>query len=265
MRTSVGAVVVLLGALVLVGCAGSRGAPSGEAAFEPAEVADAADCAVRDAVEATGAGGGDGLPPAPAAGAVPDGFQPVAAVQCRVTVTMHPDPPAPTLLPDLSVPLDPDPPAATSLPDLSVPPDPGTGPGAEPGVPPAGPEAGTEAGVEAGPEAGAGAADPQADTGAAQPSTGTEPTAPVGTVDAVRLEGDLGPLLAQLRRPDVAPVPDQACMAMFQVVPLLYLVDADGRAVHVRWPTDSCGFLLDGAIESLSGLHETARTVVPLS
>ncbi|MBD7917971.1 hypothetical protein H9657_06725 [Cellulomonas sp. Sa3CUA2] len=184
--------------VLLTACAG----PS--TSTPPAEIADAADCAVRETLAALGTGDGEGLPAAPRAGRVPEGFAPVAAVECR--------------MPEVRVLPAPEPPQVLEPGDLPV-------PGGE--------------------------------------DLGTPP--PAGTsVDVVRLGGDLGPLLAQLARRDVPARPDQACMAMFEVVPVLYLLDADDRAVHVRWPTDACGFLLDGAREALAGLRETGRTTVSL-
>lgn len=196
----VGAVGALAVLLVLAGCAGSAppggeptaGGPSPSPSdarttpavtatpVGPAEVVDAAGCVVREAVAAFGTATGEGLPAASRAGTVPDGFVPVAAVECRLPVT---------------------------------------------------------------PEGG----DPEATA-----------------LDVVRLEGDLAPLRAQLERPDVPEEPDQACIAMFEAVPVLYLVDGDGRAVRVAWPTDACGFLLDGARASVEALTEVGHTVVAL-
>ncbi|MBO3088056.1 hypothetical protein [Cellulomonas dongxiuzhuiae] len=186
--------------MLLTACAGPATGTS------PAEIADAADCAVRETLAAFGTGGGEDLPAAPRAGRVPEGFAPVAAVECRMPeVRVLPAPEPPQILE----------PGASSLEDAAPAPVP---------VPPTG-----------------------------------------ASVDVVRLEGDLGPLLAQLARRDVPARPDQACMAMFEVVPVLYLLDADDRAVRVRWPTDACGFLLEGAREGLAGLRETGRTTVSLS
>ena len=186
--------VVVAALAVLAGCAGAASADR-----PAAEIADAADCAVREALAGRGTGGGDGLPAAPRAGSVPDGFEPVAAVECRMSVEVAPAP-EPRPVPDATAPDEP------------------TGP------------------------------------------------APAGTpVDVVRLEGDLGRLLEQLRRPDVPAEPGQVCMAMFEVVPVLYLVDADDRAVRVQWPTGSCGFLLDGARAAVDALEVTSRSTVTVA
>jgi hypothetical protein len=47
---------------------------------------------------------------------------------------------------------------------------------------------------------------------------------------------------------------------MWESQPQVYLVDADGRAVRVRWPSDVCGLLLDGVTRPLGAL-EVVRTV----
>lgn len=189
--------------LVLSGCAGVA-VPGAAPTPDAAEVVDAADCAVEATFDGYGTGFGD-LPPGPRAGAVPDGFEPAAAVECRVSWEFVEEP--------------------VPAPDLAVP-------------------------------GGTGTATPDV-TGAPVPDPGA-------VVDVVRLDGDLVPLLDQLRRPDVVPQPDQACVAMVEFTPVLYLVDADGRAVRVQWPTDACGFLLDGARESLAELRETTTATLTL-
>lgn len=192
---------------VLTACAGST-PPAGDAS--PAEVADAADCAVRETLAAFGTGGGEDLPAASRAGSVPDGFEPVAAVECRMPEVVVLPAPEPRQLLE---------PGGTR----TVPPLDDVRPAPAPAVP-----------------------------------------SPDTSVDVVRLEGDLGPLLEQLARPDVPASRDQVCMAMFEVVPVLYLLDADERAVRVRWPRDACGFLLDGARDGLTGLREAGRTTITL-
>lgn len=84
------------------------------------------------------------------------------------------------------------------------------------------------------------------------------------TVVEAELRGDLGPLLAALARPSRQPAPGEACPAMMQLRPEIYLVDADGRAVRAHWPTTGCGFLLDdgapGLLDALDVVRETPRT-----
>jgi hypothetical protein len=79
-------------------------------------------------------------------------------------------------------------------------------------------------------------------------------------VTAVRLEGDLAPLLAVLARQDEQARADQACPLPFIVKPQVYLVDARGGAVRVRWPTDACGFLFAGASDPLGELTAVGST-----
>jgi len=89
------------------------------------------------------------------------------------------------------------------------------------------------------------------------------PDRPAATVVEAELRGDLGPLLAALARPSHQPLPDQPCPAMWQSQPVIFLVDADGRAVRARWPADACGFLLDGVtrpLDALEVVRETPRT-----
>ncbi|QZN86365.1 hypothetical protein [Cellulomonas sp. C5510] len=82
------------------------------------------------------------------------------------------------------------------------------------------------------------------------------------TVTEVELAGDLGPLLAQLARPSRVAGPDQACTAMWQSQPQVYLVDADGRAVRVQWPSDECGYPLDGVTSPLAVLRAVGTRVL---
>lgn len=89
--------------------------------------------------------------------------------------------------------------------------------------------------------------------------------APVSvTVVEAELRGDLGPLLAALARPSQQPAPGEACPAMMQMRPVIYLLDAEGRAILARWPTTGCGFLLDdgapGLLDALEVVRETTRT-----
>ncbi|WP_143320258.1 hypothetical protein [Cellulomonas iranensis] len=233
---SVAGVVLLLG-----GCAGvtpqAGRAPDGRVARgDAAEVVDSADCAVQEAVAGLGVGGGQGLPAAPRAGAVPDGFVPVAAVECRPGALVLVTGSAPVLVPELGGP-------------------------ALPGVADDGPTVPRRTVEVPLPTGAVEDARTAPDPWATEPS---EPTSPVVRIDAVRLEGDLGPLLAQLRRPDETPRSDQACPAMFEAVPALYLVDTDDRAVRVTWPTDACGFRHDGAAESVAALTEVDRDELTL-
>lgn len=200
-------------ALAIVLPAVLAGGGCGPATARPADAeiaADGPDCTATEVLWGLGLTPPEGHDrPAPAPGAVPAGFDPVAVVHCQGPL----DRPV-TLVepPQLQETLVPDPGDEVDLLPL-----PGPVPDAE------------------------------------QP----EP-APAEVVEA-RLEGDLGALLGVLARPSQVPGPGQACPAMWQSQPQVYLVDGDGRAVRVQWPTDVCGFLLDGVTRPLAAL-EVVRT-----
>ena len=71
------------------------------------------------------------------------------------------------------------------------------------------------------------------------------------------LSGDYGPLLAALaeqsERQDGG-----ACVAMAETIPDLWLVDATGKAVHIEWPHDACGFTKPGVRQALAALTVTS-------
>jgi hypothetical protein len=160
--------------------------------------------------------------PAPAAGSVPADFDPVAVVECRGPLS------------EVEVWSEP---GQLVVPELLEP--------EEDRVEPGGPgEVGLQPGEPGGPALPA----PQ------------EPAAPTPvTVTEVELHGDLAPLLADLARPSRTAGPDQACPAMMEYQPQIYLLDALGRAVRVQWPTDGCRFLLDGVTDGLTALTEVRR------
>lgn len=56
-----------------------------------------------------------------------------------------------------------------------------------------------------------------------------------------RLGGNLDALLAALAEPSDGPRPNRACTADMELVPDLWLLAADGKAMRAVWPTDSCG------------------------
>jgi hypothetical protein len=234
-RTVAGAMCLVL---LASGCSGLLGARPPRPG--PAEVAqDGPDCLADEVLALDGTGGGPpGRPPRPAprTGTVPDGFTPVRVVVCRLELELVAGPP-PEIIPAL-------PPGEWGR----LEPDP--------------------RGVEPEPVPGSGRLTPDTEVPVPLPGDGLTvpggdpPPAPAhdggGTVREVTLEGDLAPLLTALaRRSDRVP-PDQACPAMFEVKPQIYLVDAQGRAVRPQWPVTGCGFLQDGAAELLSELRETS-------
>jgi hypothetical protein len=219
-RRIAGAVLAIALPAVLAG----GGCGPATAAHPDAEVAAAPDCTAADVLWGLGLVPPEGeVRPAPAAGAVPAGFEPVAAVHCRGPL----DGPA-TLVepPVVQETIGPPPPAASAVPR---------------------PDSAGEVDLTD--------LQPEAETGHDAPAA-----RPV-TVTEAWLEGDLRPLLAALDRPSEVPRPDQACPAVWQSQPQVYLVDEDGRAVRVRWPSDVCGSLLGGVTRPLDAL-EVARTQV---
>lgn len=220
------ALAIVLPALVAGGC-------GPESVLPPvAEVADGGpDCLAADVLWSLGLTPPQGYArPGTRPGAVPVDVEPVAVVQCLgpfdLPVTMAGPQPRQTL-----------PTLAPSAADRVVP-----APDAElPLV------VGTPAPVEP--------------PGTSAP--GPVPDQPAATVVEAELRGDLGPLLAALARPSYRPAPDQPCPAIWQSQPVIFLVDAEGRAVRARWPTDACGFLLDGVtrpLDALEVVRETPRT-----
>ena len=81
-------------------------------------------------------------------------------------------------------------------------------------------------------------------------------------VAAVRLEGDLAPLIAELSRSDEAVSARQTCELLFIAKPQIYLVDAQGHAVRVQWPTDICEFVFPSGRAALTALNEVDSTMM---
>lgn len=114
------------------------------------------------------------------------------------------------------------------------------------------------------------------ETATIDPETGAVSKTPDGSVNgiaaefdrlvvrmaAVRLEGDLAPLIGELNRDDETASANEVCILPFIAEPQIYLVDALGDAVRVRWPTDSCGFLLPGGLDALAELNEVDSTMM---
>jgi hypothetical protein len=78
-------------------------------------------------------------------------------------------------------------------------------------------------------------------------------------VEQVRYEGDLTALLAALAEPDDRPPANLACTAEGQIVPPLWLVDADGHAVLVHWPLDVCSKTKGGVNAALQNLTVASK------
>lgn len=84
---------------------------------------------------------------------------------------------------------------------------------------------------------------------------GTEPA--WASILEQHLSGDYGPLLAALaeqsERQDGG-----SCIAMAETIPDLWLVDSAGKAVHIVWPHDACGFTKPGVRQALAALKVTS-------
>ncbi|GAA3805267.1 hypothetical protein [Cellulomonas soli] len=74
-------------------------------------------------------------------------------------------------------------------------------------------------------------------------------------ITATRLEGDLDALVSALALPSASRT--GTCTGPQPLVPVLWLVDAMGRAVRPLWPTDRCGRPQPGVSEALEVLEAT--------
>jgi len=70
--------------------------------------------------------------------------------------------------------------------------------------------------------------------------------------------GDYGPLLHALAQQSDRAEGGTSCVSMAETIPDLWLVDAAGRAVHIEWPHDACGFTKPGVREALDALTPTS-------
>lgn len=99
-----------------------------------------------------------------------------------------------------------------------------------------------------------------AEPGAKQPSR----PVPAHIIIEEHLGGDVKPLLAALATPSDKARGNIACTADMELVPALWLLDRSGRAVHVQWPTDTCGTTRDkpGTSAALAQLTVTSSTTL---
>ncbi|WP_308799413.1 hypothetical protein [Agromyces silvae] len=78
------------------------------------------------------------------------------------------------------------------------------------------------------------------------------------TVRIERFEGDLGPVIDALAKPD-DPVPaNVACTADMELVPALWLEDSAGAVVPVHYPRDACGKTKPGVREAVERLDRVS-------
>ena len=91
----------------------------------------------------------------------------------------------------------------------------------------------------------------------------TTPEGPGPGVISERLEGDLQPLLGALAEADDPRWPGP-CTAIGVIVPELWFVDAEGRAVHASFPADGCGLPKMTAVQyALDQLMVVDRSELP--
>lgn len=75
-----------------------------------------------------------------------------------------------------------------------------------------------------------------------------------------RLAGNIDALVDALAEPSDGSIPNQACTADMELVPDLWLVDAQGRAMRAAWPTNSCGKTKPGARTMVGGMQVVEST-----
>ncbi|MCU6479486.1 hypothetical protein [Arthrobacter sp. A2-55] len=82
------------------------------------------------------------------------------------------------------------------------------------------------------------------------------------TITQKRLSGDLVPLVKFLHTPSDKAVGKLVCEASLEITPDLWLLDATGRAIHVKWPLTACHKSQPGIKEALAQLHVVETTVL---
>lgn len=82
------------------------------------------------------------------------------------------------------------------------------------------------------------------------PMEGEDPVPEVSS-DPQRLEGDFTPVLRAFEEPSDPPWPGP-CTADMVIVPDVWLVDADGRAIRPAYPATGCGKPKPGVEEALA-------------
>lgn len=91
--------------------------------------------------------------------------------------------------------------------------------------------------------------------------------APAGTTTTGRsvleehFSGNYGPLLAALAGPSDRQ-DSGSCPAMAPFILDLWLVNADAKSVHVKWPVDVCGFPKPGVKNALAGLTVASTKIL---
>jgi hypothetical protein len=88
-------------------------------------------------------------------------------------------------------------------------------------------------------------------------------TTPEPVMRVQRLEGDLGPLLDALAQADDPVPPDIMCTADMELVPPLWLEDADGAVIPVHYPRDACGKTKPAVRDAVERLDLVSTTDAP--
>jgi len=92
------------------------------------------------------------------------------------------------------------------------------------------------------------------------PTNTTTPTVPA--IVETHFSGDFAPLLAALALPSDSGEENVNCTAQLEITPDLWLVNSDGKAVHVLWPKDACGFSKPGVAAALDNLTISSSTTL---
>jgi len=92
----------------------------------------------------------------------------------------------------------------------------------------------------------------------------SEPGAPEPVMRVQRFEGDLDPLLGALEEADDPVPPDIMCTADMELVPPLWLEDADGAVIPVHYPRDACGKTKPAVRDAVERLDLVATTNAPV-
>jgi len=78
------------------------------------------------------------------------------------------------------------------------------------------------------------------------------------------LSGDFDPLLTALSASNDRPSPNQICSADMEIVPELWLENADGDALRAAWPRTACMKTKPATTTALDQLTVTDTTLLPL-
>lgn len=82
------------------------------------------------------------------------------------------------------------------------------------------------------------------------------------TITEKRLTGDMAVLVKTLRETSDKAVGPLVCEASLEIIPDLWLVDAEGKAIHVQWPQTACHKSKPGTKEMLARMHVVKTKVL---